>query len=309
MRRRRAADQGRSHRQRPQPADRRGLRPAGVAAVHAVAARAGRAGARRRALPRRGGAGARAAAPAHHRPDAGGGAAAGGARRPHLRGAPCSRSTTAWAWSACSPCSWGSAAAITWVARRVPRPRRPELALAIGNLGAPGGLTRSVVLSLGRRPVAARHRGAGRSLHHRRADRPPAGGEPQLLRARRQALRERCLPRPGRSARRRRPRCARRRCCAAAWSSSATARPSSQGAARGAMGAQRRSRPHLFARRVPEGSTVVAGQWWPADYAGEPLVSFEAEIAKGLRPQDRRHRHRQRARPQRHRRASPTCAR
>src|SRR6185436_16741607 len=37
---------------------------------------------------------------------------------------------------------------IAWAARRVPRPRRPELALAIRNLGAPGGLTRSVVLSL-----------------------------------------------------------------------------------------------------------------------------------------------------------------
>ena len=24
---------------------------------------------------------------------------------------------------------------------------------------------------------------------------------------------------------------------------------------------------------VPDGSTVVAGAWWPADYAGEPLVS------------------------------------
>ena len=39
--------------------------------------------------------------------------------------------------------------AIAWTARRVARPRRPELALAIRNLGAPGGLTRSVVLSLG----------------------------------------------------------------------------------------------------------------------------------------------------------------
>ena len=39
--------------------------------------------------------------------------------------------------------------AIAWTARRLPRPRRPELALALGNLGAPGGLTRSVVLSLG----------------------------------------------------------------------------------------------------------------------------------------------------------------
>ena len=56
-----------------------------------------------------------------------------------------------------------------------------------------------------------------------------------------------------------------------------------------------------YSQGVPEGSTVVAGQWWPADYAGEPLVSFEADIAKGLGLEDRRHRHRQRARPQRHR--------
>ncbi|MEO1543810.1 MAG: FtsX-like permease family protein, partial [Pseudomonadota bacterium] len=39
--------------------------------------------------------------------------------------------------------------AVSWGARRMPRPRMPELALAVGNLGAPGGLTRSVVLSLG----------------------------------------------------------------------------------------------------------------------------------------------------------------
>ena len=32
-------------------------------------------------------------------------------------------------------------------------------------------------------------------------------------------------------------------------------------------------------RRAPRSSP---GKWWPADYAGEPLVSFEAEIAKGL---------------------------
>ena len=55
-----------------------------------------------------------------------------------------------------------------------------------------------------------------------------------------------------------------------------------------------------YSQAVPDGSTVVAGQWWPADYAGEPLVSFEAETAKGLHLEGRRHRHRQRARPQRH---------
>jgi putative ABC transport system permease protein len=37
-----------------------------------------------------------------------------------------------------------------------------------------------------------------------------------------------------------------------------------------------------FASTPPEGSTVVAGAWWPPDYAGPPLVSMEEEVAKGL---------------------------
>jgi putative ABC transport system permease protein len=37
-----------------------------------------------------------------------------------------------------------------------------------------------------------------------------------------------------------------------------------------------------FATKVPEGSSVVEGAWWPADYAGEPLVSLDEEIADGL---------------------------
>ena len=37
-----------------------------------------------------------------------------------------------------------------------------------------------------------------------------------------------------------------------------------------------------FAGAPPEGSEVVAGQWWAKDYAGPPLVSMEEEVAKGL---------------------------
>jgi len=33
---------------------------------------------------------------------------------------------------------------------------------------------------------------------------------------------------------------------------------------------------------VPAGSRVVAGQWWPPDYRGPPLVSFENKLADGL---------------------------
>ncbi len=35
-----------------------------------------------------------------------------------------------------------------------------------------------------------------------------------------------------------------------------------------------------YAARLPEGSDLVAGRWWPADYAGPPLISFDEEAAK-----------------------------
>jgi putative ABC transport system permease protein len=37
-----------------------------------------------------------------------------------------------------------------------------------------------------------------------------------------------------------------------------------------------------FSETVPKGSQVVAGEWWPANYAGPPLVSMEADVAQGL---------------------------
>jgi putative ABC transport system permease protein len=33
---------------------------------------------------------------------------------------------------------------------------------------------------------------------------------------------------------------------------------------------------------VPQASEIVEGEWWPKNYAGPPLVSFDAELAKGL---------------------------
>ncbi len=37
-----------------------------------------------------------------------------------------------------------------------------------------------------------------------------------------------------------------------------------------------------YAEKVPEGSRLVAGEWWKPDYDGPPLVSFEQRIAEGL---------------------------
>jgi putative ABC transport system permease protein len=36
-----------------------------------------------------------------------------------------------------------------------------------------------------------------------------------------------------------------------------------------------------YAATPPDGSRLVAGTWWPADYDGPPLVSFDAAMAKG----------------------------
>jgi putative ABC transport system permease protein len=34
-----------------------------------------------------------------------------------------------------------------------------------------------------------------------------------------------------------------------------------------------------YSETIPENATLAAGEWWPKDYAGEPLVSFSAEEA------------------------------
>jgi putative ABC transport system permease protein len=44
-----------------------------------------------------------------------------------------------------------------------------------------------------------------------------------------------------------------------------------------------------YSQDLPEGSTLTAGTWWPADYAGPPLVSVDERLAEavGLRLGDR----------------------
>ena len=37
-----------------------------------------------------------------------------------------------------------------------------------------------------------------------------------------------------------------------------------------------------YSTTIPENATVSVGSWWPADYTGEPLVSFSAEEAGQL---------------------------
>lgn len=170
---------------------------------------------------------------------------------------------------------------VTRLARRAPRPKWPELALAIGNLGAPGGLTRSVVVSLGAGlsllvAVALADASLVEELTGRLPKQAPsyflldvpknetdalarivareAPGahlvEAPMLRGRLVALKDRKVE-------------------------EIQAPPEAQWVLQGDRGL-------TYADTLPEGSTLVEGQWWPADYDGEALVSFERDLAGHL---------------------------
>jgi putative ABC transport system permease protein len=171
--------------------------------------------------------------------------------------------------------------AVTRLARRLPRSRRPSLALAIGSLGAPGGLTRAVVVSLGSGlsllvAVAL----VDASIVHELDGRVPKNSPnffvldlprddvagfrslvekevPGAVINHAPMLRGRIVQVGDRSA------------------EQVRARPEAQWVLNGDRGLS-------YADEVPDGSTVVAGTWWAKGYAGEPLVSFEVDIAKAL---------------------------
>lgn len=50
----------------------------------------------------------------------------------------------------------------------------------------------------------------------------------------------------------------------------------------GAQWAVRGDRALTFARRPFEGAEIVAGKWWPPDYRGPPLISLDANLARGF---------------------------
>jgi putative ABC transport system permease protein len=168
---------------------------------------------------------------------------------------------------------------MTRLARQVPKPASPALALAVRNVGAPDGLTRSVVLSLGTGlsllvAVALANSSLVDELKGRLpADSPDyflldvAKDDMDAVSARvRQAvpgavlsqapmLRGRLVKLKGRPV------------------EELKARSDTQWVLNSDRGLS-------YSDTVPEGSKVIAGDWWGANYQGPPLVSFEEELAK-----------------------------
>ena len=170
---------------------------------------------------------------------------------------------------------------VSWVARRIPRPPVPAIALALGNLGGPGGLTRSVVVSLGSGlsllvAVALADASLQEELSSRAPKESPNYFVLDLSKADRAEF-QRIVTGIAPMARIDEAPMLRGRMVRIKGEpvESIKAPPEAQWVLNGDRGL-------TYAEAVPDGSKVIAGAWWTPDYTGEPLVSFEAELAKHL---------------------------
>ena len=173
----------------------------------------------------------------------------------------------------------GVAVLVQWLARRVRGVRGTALRLAVGNIHRPGALTPSVVLALGlgltllvaislidgnlRRQIAGNlpeqapnfffvDIQSGVADDFAALVQREAGESGKLIRV--PMLRGRIVALNGQDV------------------ATMTLPPEGAWVLRGDRGI-------TYSKNLPENSTLAEGQWWPADYSGEPLVSFSAEEA------------------------------
>ncbi|WP_305987895.1 ABC transporter permease [Roseibium sp. MMSF_3544] len=174
------------------------------------------------------------------------------------------------------------ARAIMFVARRLPAVRATELRLAIANIHRPGALTPSVVLSLGLGlsllvALALIDGNLRRELTATMADEAPSFFFVDIQSAERdafeQALQEQAPDGVLQSVPMLRGRIV-----------SLNGIPSDEfePVQEGSDWVLRGDRGITYEQDVPENSTLVEGDWWPADYTGTPLVSFDEEVGTDL---------------------------
>jgi len=168
------------------------------------------------------------------------------------------------------------------VARRLPRSRLTLLRLAVANIHRPDALTPSVVLSLGLglsllvtviEINGNLHREFAMALPEQAPsffflDIPAAGAERFDAFVQAQAPHSKIERVP----------MLRGRIVAANGVKAEDLKPAERSA-----WVLRGDRGITYAGAIPQGSRIVAGNWWPADYSGPPLVSLEDRTAEDLR--------------------------
>ena len=173
--------------------------------------------------------------------------------------------------------SWGLMA----LARRVPRPGNPSLRMALANSYRPGALTPSLVLSLGLgvallSALAFIDTSLTRQLTQALPQKAPSFfflDIPNAEAARFDAMLHQ--ERPGATLAR--VPMMRGRIVSVNGVRAEDIKASEQSA-----WVLDGDRGITYAETIPEGSKLAEGEWWPADYRGEPLVSFDAQNAAGI---------------------------
>lgn len=168
-----------------------------------------------------------------------------------------------------------------WAAARAPRNGSAEMRLALGNIAAPDGLTRSIVLSLGAGlsllvAVALVDSSLQAELTTRAPKTSPTYFVLDVTRSDRDPFVE-IVRRASPQARIDEAPMLRGRIAAIKGqpTDSIKVAPEAAWVLQGDRGL-------TYSEGVPEGSKVTKGTWWPTDYQGEPQVSFEGELAKRL---------------------------
>ncbi len=174
-----------------------------------------------------------------------------------------------------------AAALIARAARGAPTPRSPMLRLALANLHRPGGNLAGIVLSLGLgltvlTIISLVHGNFARALQTQLPAIAPSfffiDIQPDQLPAFDAVLREA----PGVGVVQRVPSLRGR---ITALKGVPVDRAVVAPEAQWAIGSDRGL---TYAGEMPRDARLVAGSWWPADYRGPPLVSFDAQIAAGM---------------------------
>ncbi len=177
---------------------------------------------------------------------------------------------------------WLLGTGVTWAARRLPRPRRPEVALAMTGIGSPGGLTRSVIVSLGAGlsllvAVALVDRSLLEELGGRLPENSPNYFAVDIARPDVEVF-EKTVREIVPDARIDTAPMLRGRIVAIKGvpADKAIIDPEAAWVLNGDRGLS-------FSATLPQGSTLIDGAWWPDDYDGPPQVSFAADLAREMR--------------------------
>ena len=175
----------------------------------------------------------------------------------------------------------GVAAAIMGLARRAPHARVTALRLAVANIHRPGALTPTVVLSLGlgiallvtvieidgnlRRQFSAELPAKAPSFYFLDIPSSQAAQFDAFLRTQAPGAKLEEVP------------MLRGRIVSAGGTPAEKIKASDD-----AAWVLQSDRGITYAAEMPKGSRLVQGEWWPPNYDGPPLVSFEKRIADGL---------------------------